>query len=829
MKKNSYIIIFGWRLLRREWSRYILAAISLLITSVTFTVVLVSVDGARSYLSERSREFAGGDLTLHSGTSFDEQTLVAPLKEYIIAQDSETELTLAVRSDSGNTAVSVRAISEAFPLYGRIELEDGTYAFPADDGVYAERVALDRLGIQTGESLFIGAVPYRILGVITKMPDALVQGFQFAPTMIMSQAGLTRARINLAESRSEYEQRFRLSESPPREAIDAVLGEAAKQGIRGRLASEGQSGFLRRLENVERFFLIVILIGAILAAVNVYANAVAMVERLRKSFAILLIEGASERAVTVLVLGIITTVTLIATLTGVVFGTFLVMGLYRWIHQTTGVLLDFGVDYVSLGLVFLGTLATSLAAALPAIKDLLALHPRILLSGEKASADKQRAFLLLLGITALSFAPLLLLAAFFLESWLDALQVVGGALLAYVVVASLWALAIKGLYRWRSRFSFFLRIIIAQKRADGLFGVVALASLFIALTSIFTLTLAKSSLENFFDSGISSTLPSAYVLDVQKDQIPQVTEIVPQIILFPNIRARITRIDDRAIQRRLQEDNPLEDRELRREFNLTYRTDLLSDEQIVAGVWQEDRPGEVSVERDFARRANIQLGSEVEFFIQGLPVTAKVTSLRSAETTNGLPFFYFVFSPASLEKFPASYFGYANAENLPVSTIERELAQGAPNVTVLDTASVGRNVREVTATVLTLLATITLPPLLLATILLFTLVTTTFAGRQRDAVRLRVLGASDKTVTALYLADTTMSVLVSAIGAAMLSAGTVWLLTRSYLEGVQPVLFDQLEVQATLVLVVALLSYAIILMKTHKRSMREDLAYEENS
>lgn len=828
MKFPSFITRFGWRLLWREWPKYTLAFLSLLITSITFTLVLVGVDGARVYLAERSREFVGGDIAFESGSPVDIAPIVAPLRPWITGEDREIELTLSVRSATGTTAVSARALSSGYPLYGELRLEVGSYQPLPPEAVLVEPVVLERLKIGVGDELLVGTVAYQVVGVIASEPDALLQGFRFAPRLILSEAGLERAEIKLQESRNEYEYRYRLDTNRDETILAQVKAKAIAEGLEVRIAGDGQSGFLRRLETVERFFLITVLIGAVLSAVNIYANALTLVTRLRKSFAIFLVEGASKGSIIALVLGIIGSLTLLATLLGIGGGMFLIAWLYQWLQTTTEIALPLKLSWPTLSLILLGTLATSLAAAFPAVRDLLTLEPKVLLTGLSTRLSRTSSIKFTLLLSILSFLPLFLLATLLLGRLDRALLVVGGTGIVFVMSTALFGLLIRTIYRLRHKFPFIGRVIIAEKRADGIFGLVAMASLTIALASIFSLALLERSIENFFEAGIGRTLPSAYVIDVQSDQVKQVREIIPSINLFPNVLARILRIDERMIQERLADGASDEDRELRREFNLTYRTELLESETITRGVWQGTKRGEVSVEADFAERARIELGSTLEFFIQGVRVTTTVTSLRQADTTSGLPFFYFVFHPDDLSRFPASFFGYAEVTGPALREAETSLATATPNVSVLDTSAIGETVRGVTQTVLFLVAIITFPPLLLAVLLLFSLIAATYAGRQRDLLRLQVVGATGRFTTLLYLLETVMTVIVAGIIGFGLAFIVIWILTRFVLEGVEPVWLDIRVVEILAALATLLILYAVVLLRLRPRSLRQALIYEDN-
>lgn len=828
MKSSKYILLFAWRLLSREWPKYLLAFLSLFVTGVTFTVVLSGVDGARQYLGERSREFVGGDIAFESGVPIDIERVVKPLEPYIERFDRETELNLSVRTERGVTGVSARAITENFPLYGQVETAPEAYRFPQPDEVYVEAVALERLKLSVGERLSIGETLYTVIGTIEREPDALIQGFRFAPRLFLSQAGLERSGVVLVESRNEYEYRYRFQAMPPESLLASVKAQALAQGLEVRIAGDGQSGFLRRLANVERFFLVTVLIGAVLSAVNVYANTLSLIGRLRKSFAVFLVEGATQRSLVALVLGIIGSITLVATLIGTGVGMLILAWVEGWVARTAEVAIVFSLTPITFGLVILATLLTSLAAAFPAVSDLLSLEPRSLLSGSWTEG-RQRSGWLLVGMSSLSFLPLFLLTFSLLKRlWLTVL-VVGGTLVTFLIIASLVTLLLRAVYRVRRRLSFFFRVIIAEKFSDGVFGIVAATSLTIALTSIFSLSLLERSLERFFQTGIGATIPSAYVIDVQPDQQATVQALLPGVSLFPNVRARILRIDDRAIQERLEADAESEDRELRREFNLTYRTEFLESERVIAGAWQGNRRGEVSVEREFAERAGIRLGSQIEFFIQGVRLSLVVTSLREAETTSGLPFFYFVLHPDDVSRFPGSAFGYADVTPEVLRQAEAALARETPNVTVLDTTAIGETVQQVTATTLSLLRVVTLPPLLLSILLLVTLVAATFAHRRRDGLRLEVLGARPSLTIRLYLTEIGLTVVVVGALSFLLSTLLVFLVTTWVLEAVPPVYTDMRLLEITVTLLFLLTGYAASLLFFGRQTLRAALAYEENT
>jgi putative ABC transport system permease protein len=429
-------------------------------------------------------------------------------------------------------------------------------------------------------------------------------------------------------------------------------------------------------------------------------------------------------------------------------------------------------------------------------------------------------------ITAFTLVPLVGLAAFLLQSFSQGLVIIGVIALVYVLVAAGYSFLISMLYKLRSRFSFFLRSIISQKYADGLFGVVSFTSLFVALTALCTLTLIQVSLERFLINDLSGTVPSTYVLDVQPSQKEQLSSIFPDLELFSNIRARIIAIDAVRIQDELESDTPDVSRELGREFNLTARTELLSSESITAGTWSQGKAGEISVDEDFARQANIGLGSTIVFSIQGFEITGEVTSLRSTDSRSGLPFFYFVMSPADIGIFPSVYFGYSYYEPEKQLMLGNFLAQEMPNVSLIETQALGPLLLQLVSTLLVLVLIVTIPPLLIATLLIAMLVVSSYSARRREGARFRALGLSRVQSFRQYLVETLSLTVIAAFFAYALGVLVSYGLNVYFLQLDTAVLFD-LELMAGLGLIILfIMGIAIALYKTDTMPLRELLSYE---
>lgn len=167
-----------------------------------------------------------------------------------------------------------------------------------------------------------------------------------------------------------------------------------------------------------------------------------------------------------------------------------------------------------------------------------------------------------------------------------------------------------------------------------------------SLSVIFSIYLIDQNLRATFIESYPPNLPNAYFLDIQSDQKDQFAKILNQdATYYPIIRARLASINgsqiDRKKERQRRRDN------LAREFNLTYRNYLLEDEQMVQGKTLFGTQPEKLLERgevpmsvldSVADFGNIEVGDLLVFNVQGIPLKARVTSMRSRTESKVRPF-----------------------------------------------------------------------------------------------------------------------------------------------------------------------------------------------
>jgi len=826
MSGLNVIILYSFRIVVREWHRFFLPLASLMVTSVILVLILLLTTSSSLLLSDQARELLGGDVVFEDTSPIDGGALLDEVGSVPDAVSEKVSFSGTLQSDTAAASFSIEVIDRAYPLYGELSLRDATYQGVGDGELIVDAAGLERLGIEVGDSVSFGESSLRVTGVVVAEPTSLIGGFSFLPTAFINQGSFQAANINPQLLRAEYSYAVK-TDSLDSDTIEKLRAlKDTSPTIDVDIAGQNQRGLQFGLETVSDFLTIAVLVTAILAAVNVYASILYLITIERKSLAVLLSLGITKNKLLLILGAALGYVVLLANLIGLSVGIAAFTLLQKFISTEYLVSLPTPNVFLYGSISVLLIVLIAVMSFIPAVRKTLALNPKQILLGGGVGASATRTLKPLLTITVFTLTPLVALAAFLLQSFLQGLLVIAVIAVVYALVAAGYAVAISLLYKMRSRFTFFVRSIISQKYADGLFGVVSFTSLFVALTALCTLTLIQGSLERFLVNDLSGTVPSTYVLDVQPSQKDQLTNQFSDLELFSNVRARIIAIDEVRIQDELELDDTDVSRELGREFNLTARTNLLSSETITAGAWSQGRAGEISVDEAFAQQANIELGSTIVFSVQGFDVSGEVTSLRNTDSRSGLPFFYFVMSPEDIGRFPSVYFGYAYYEPEKQGELGQFLAKEMPNVTLFETQALGPLLLQIVSTLLVLVLIVTIPPLLIATLLIAMLVVSSYATRRREGARFRALGLSRGQSFWQYLTEALSLSLIAAVLAYGLGVLVSYGLNVYFLQLDTVVLFDPKLIAGVGLIMAFIMGIAVTLYKTDTMPLRELLSYE---
>jgi putative ABC transport system permease protein len=287
-----------------------------------------------------------------------------------------------------------------------------------------------------------------------------------------------------------------------------------------------------------------------------------------------------------------------------------------------------------------------------------------------------------------------------------------------------------------------------RRGRESVFQVVAFG---LGLMVLMLLTLVRNDLMDTWRDSLPADAPNQFLINIQLHEVPQMQQFlsaqdmeVPRFV--PMIRARMTAINDQDVNQISFED-PQGERWAKRESNLSFADEIQIGNQLTEGEWWQagTENNEISVEVDFASDLGVKIGDEISFDIAGEPVKATVTSFRTVEWDSFRPNFFMVFSPSTLEGYPASYITalYAKAEDGGKVV---DLMRQFPSVTVIDLDASLAQVRDVMDKASLAVQAVFLFTLFAGLAVLWAAVQSSLDERSFESAILRTLGASRKRV-----------------------------------------------------------------------------------
>ena len=193
---------------------------------------------------------------------------------------------------------------------------------------------------------------------------------------------------------------------------------------------------------------------------------------------------------------------------------------------------------------------------------------------------------------------------------------------------------------------------------------------------------------NFIQS-FPEDAPNLFFLDIQTDQLDAFAELLGiETTYFPVVRGGIVEINGEPIDRAAEEDRDGDN--LSRQFNFTYRNELIEGEGLVEGdaIFRTDWEGaQVSLLDDLRQIRDFQIGDTITFRIQGVPFDARIASIRSRSEEDVQPFFNFVFQEAVLKDLPQTIFTAVRIENQKIAPLQNRMVAAFPNVSIIDVTS----------------------------------------------------------------------------------------------------------------------------------------------
>lgn len=685
-------------------------------------------------------------------------------------------------------------------------------------GAVVQESLLIRLGLSVGHRVKVGEAVFTITGILRKEPDRVAGPFNLGPRVMVSREGLAAAE--LIKPGSRVRERY-LLKLPPSMAAQPLLyelrGRLAGESARVTIYREAQPQLKQFLDQLTRYLGLIGLTALFVGGIGVATTIQAFLREKLHTIAILKTVGADSGTVVRTYLLQALLLGLIGSLAGAAMGASLQHAMPPLV---TGL---FGADLMA-QLEF--TSALSLSSVLPMLKGialgvlttlLFTLWPLLgireisparifrrevqpsdtatragspvwTLSGRQGlwTADPLRV------LTALGIAVGLAgLAIWQAGSWRIGLLFIG-ALAAAVASLTLAALLlVRVLKALPCPRSLAIRHAIGNLHRPGSQAVGVMVSVGIGVMVIVAVSILERSLVNQVGESRPLDSPSFFFIDIQPDQKDAFLRLIhdrtadPMPQATPLVRSRLRAINGQPIQtdeaRALGSGKHQDKRKnwyLSREYVLTFLQHLPKDNTVIKGDWWE--PGQefnqplVSIEEDAAHNLGVDVGSSIEFEIQGATVTAEVSSIRKVEWGNFSTNFYMILSPGALEGAPFTYVATVRMPLEQEVPLQQAVVASFPNVTAINIGDVLDSFARILDRLALAIRAIAVFCMLAGAIVMAAALAATRYRRLYESVVLKALGATRGLVARSFAVEYALLGAVAGLIGIVLASALSW-------------------------------------------------------
>jgi putative ABC transport system permease protein len=240
-------------------------------------------------------------------------------------------------------------------------------------------------------------------------------------------------------------------------------------------------------------------------------------------------------------------------------------------------------------------------------------------------------------------------------------------------------------------------------------------------------------------------------------------------------RGRLLAVNGRPVA----PDDYTEDRARRlvdREFNLSFSAQQPQHNTLVAGRWEPEEAGAISVEEGIATTLGLKLGDVLRFDIAGSPSEAKITSLRKVDWSSMRANFFVIYPVSKLENAPVTYMGSFKAPD--TKGFDNALVRAFPNITNVDMTATIAQVQGVLDKVIRAVEFLFGFTLAAGVVVLFAAVTATREERAREFAIMRAVGARGQLLRQVQRAELAGVGLLAGFLASMVAAVVGWGLAK---------------------------------------------------
>jgi putative ABC transport system permease protein len=795
------IIRLGLRELRNGFDGFRIFIACLALGVMVIAAVGALADALRGGLTKQGEAILGGDVVfarMHIRATPQDLEIFRSLGQL---SETATMRTMARRVDGSDQALGeLKGVDALYPLAGAVTLKGGGSFADAvsGEGVVADAMLLDRLGLKVGDEMRIGSTDVVVKGILDSEPDAIVDRMTYGPRIFVSLATLEKTDLVKPGTLIRWRYAVKL---PPGGPSDRKALADIRKSVGEKLPSGGYTGndrfdpspqITRALERLRQFLILIGLASLLVGGVGI-ANAVStFIDKRMKVIATLRSVGASGSQI----MGIFLVQLVVMTAIGIAIGLALGVAVPLVIDALYGDLLpvriNVDVSVQSLGLAALYGVIVALLFALWPLGRAENV-PATVLFRDSINGPGGWPRLSLITVMAVLTAMLVAIAVLTSEPRSIALYILAGLVVMLVVFGTLG-----GFLAWLARrlprpaqpeLALALRNIGSP---DGLTRSVVL-SLGTGLSLLVVVGLANAALVADLQDRLPAEAPDYFLLDIPPGDLDGLKARISQdapgtsLVDAPMLRGRMVAIKGTAVEDlKFPADMQWV---LNGDRGLSYSDTVPEGSKVTSGAWwPKDYAGPplVSFEGEIAKKLGLELGDSVTINVLGRNITAKVASLRGVKWESIALNFIMVFSPNTLRAAPHNLLATVR---LPAGTspdietgMMRDIGKPYPSVSAIRVRDAIDQFSKIFAKVMVAVQVAGSVTLTAGALVLAGALVTAQRRRILEAVILKTIGARRRQILAAHAWEYALLAAIAAVIAVILGSAIAWVAVTRVME-----------------------------------------------
>lgn len=781
------------KLLWRDWrgGQLNLIVSALVLAVMVVTAVSLFADRVEQGLNQQISSFLAADLALRGGIDISQEYRQKATELNLQTADIAGFRSMVFAGDNNHLA-AVKAVSNAYPLRGKIELSSNLAGGdvvslangPKQGEAWGEARLFNLLGIELGDQIEVGYLNLTVTKLIVNEPDR-GSGFGSAGARVMiNYADLAESKLIRPGSRIRY----RLLMSGETDDIQAYQSWYEHKEFALKDTNEIKHYRLNTPENAEEqlseamqrgraFLLLSGTIGVLLAGLAMALASQRYANRLTDQVALMKAWGQSTSSIRRSQFVRLFIIAAVSTTIGMFLGW---LAHYLLLEVAKGVLsIELPLPSSRPWIVATVTgFVCVLGFALPALWHLPTIAPLRVLRRDIPDSLMGQGRRLLIGILAL-----LLLTYWYSQSLITSLLFLAAVFVLFGVcslVALQFLKLVQGLGNWRGSY---VRLGLAnlwRRKGQTLVQLVGFST---TLMLLLIVTGLRTNLIAEWEAQLPDDTPSHFMYNVADSEVESVKQLLEEsdvttLPWFSMVRGRLVAINGDVITRKQMSQSE----GLSREVNFTQTTELPESNKVVKGEWWTTAPQglEFSVEEKVANDIGLKLGDEVEFSVGGITLTATLANIRSVNWQSMNLNFYVIFYPGALDKFSSNWVTAvrANSEEVARGALAKQapfvgkMVKQFPAAVIIQLSDIVTRIRNVINRVTQGLELILMLVLICGALVLFAAIGLSYDERLRENAILRTLGSSKKIIlgalTVEYAALGAIAGIIASTGAEVL-------------------------------------------------------------